>query len=176
MRRSYYSFTCISLISLIFLFSINNVSADKEDGLPIIGEDDSYVVNASIGSTHVFNWTIYRNSTQNFVVRIDVNGLNSWDYHVSHDYFVLDEIHPYQIVGLSVEIPQYPEAKEKQGIVTFTFRALNQTETFSFDQSIGITVTGLSDSRENTIVGGFQNPLPYPLNNQIGAFILNIGI
>jgi small-conductance mechanosensitive channel len=164
------------LIVFIFLFSINGVSADKEDGLPIIGEDDSYVVNASIGSTHEFNWTIYRNSTQNFVVRIDVNGLNSWDYHVSKTYFVLDETNPYQIVGLSVEIPQYPEVKERKGLVTFTFRALNQTKTFSFDQTIEISITGISESDENTIVGGFQNPLPFPLNNQIGAFILNICI
>ena len=176
MRRVYYSFTCISLIVIISLCSINSISADKEDTLPIIGEDDEYFVNTSIGSIHVFNWTIYKNSTQNFVVRIDVTGLNSWDYHISHDYFVIDETHPYQIVGLSVEIPQYPQIKERRGIVTFTFRALNQTETFSIDKSIGITITGIIDGEENTIVGGFQNPLPYPLNNKIGAFILNICI
>ncbi len=176
MRRVNSSFTIISLIIICSLCILNSVSANTDNGFPIIGEDDSYIVNASIGSTHVFNWTIFKNSTQNFVVRIEVTGLNSWNYQISHDYFVIDETHPYQIVGLSVEIPQYPEVNEGEGLVTFTFRALNQTETFSINKVISITITGISDGEENTIVGGFQNPLPYPLNNQIGAFILNICI
>lgn len=142
--------------------------------MPFIGDDDNYVVNESIGSTHKFNWTVFRNSSQNYVVSIDVNGLSPWTYRLSKDYFVIDESNPYQIVGLSVNIPQYPQDKIKQGIVTFSFRPINQTKSFTIEKTIEITVTGITSGEENTIVGGFQNPLPYPFNNPYGAFIISI--
>lgn len=178
MRRIHKKNIRLSLIILILLISsfVQSIPGKSVDTLPLIGEDDEYMVNESIGSTHIFNWTVYKNSSQNFVVRIHVTGLNSWDYHLSHDYFIIDEVHPYQIIGLSVEIPQYPEVREKKGLVIFTFRPLNQTETISIEKSIAITVTGISSGEENTIVGGIPNPLPYPLNNPIGAFVLSIGI
>lgn len=166
------------LITFILMFPsvLQPVSAESFEGFPIIGEDDKYIVNESIGSTHVFNWTVYKNSSQNFVVRVDVVGLEPWTSTLSHDYFVIDETHPYQIVGLSVDIPKYPEADEKKGRVTFIFRPLNQTETFSIEKTVELTITGISTGEENTLVGGFPNPLPFPLNNPIGAFILNICI
>lgn len=161
---------CIILSSLFISFS----SAESTDSLPIIGEDDAYTVNASIGSTHSFNWTIYKNSSQNYVVRIKVTGLGSWSYRISKDYFVLDESNQYQLIGLSVDIPQYPQDKKIDAIVKFTFRPINQTETFSIPKPISIAVTGISSGEENTIIGGIQNPLPPPLDGPYGAFGLSI--
>lgn len=168
----------LCLIATILTFSIIQIVPGDEltKGLPIIGEDDEYMVNASIGSTHVFNWTVYKNSSQNFVVRVDVKGIREWNYQISNDYFIIDQTHPYQIMGLSIDIPQYPQIKQESAVVTFTFRPLNQTESFTIDKSISITVTGISSGEENSIVGGFPNPLPYPLNNAVGAFILNVCI
>lgn len=167
-----YLIACIIICSLF----IQSVPVQSAEGLPLIGEDDSYFVNASIASTQRFNWTVYRNSSLDYVVRVDVNGLQSWDHKLSTDYFVIDESRPYHIIGLSVDIPQYPEVDQRDATVIFTFRPLNKTETFSIEKDISITITGLSNGEENLIVGGFPNPLPAPLNNQIGAFILNICI
>ncbi len=170
------------LFTLVFagLFFFNlflpSFAAEQNTPRPFIGDDDKYDINATIGSTHKFSWTIYRNSSQNFVVTVDVSGLSSWGYVISKDYFVIDESQPYQTIDLSVDIPQYPQERTMQGVVTFTFRPLNQTERFSIEKSISITVIGILSGEENTLVGGFQNPLPYPLNNPIGAFILNIFI
>lgn len=163
----------IILTLLICSFTLLS-SAESIDSLPLIGEDDEYSVSESIGSTHKFNWTVYKNSSQNYVVRIKVTGLDSWNYRISKDYFVLDESQQYQIIGLSVDIPQYPQVKQKDATVIFTFRQLNQTETFSISKSISIAVTGISSGEENTIIGGFQNPLPAPLDGPYGAFGLSI--
>ena len=163
----------------LFLFLTcfpSSVSGQPLNGSPIIGEDDTYIVNESIGSTHVFNWTVFKNSSKNFVVRIDVQGLSPWNYDISHDYFIIDDENPYEIIGLSVEVPKYPDLSEKTGSVLFTFRPLNQTDSFSIEKTIKLTITGVSTGEENTLLGGFSNPLPYPLNNPVGAFILNICI
>jgi len=168
----------ICLITSILFFScvVPCIPAESNSNLPLIGEDDDYVVNESIGSTHVFNWTVYKNSSHNFVVRVDANGLGSWKHRISPDYFIIDDANPYQIVSLYVNIPQYPQVNQKNAVVSFQFRPLNQTETFSIEKSIFIKITGISSEGGNTIVGGFPNPLPAPLNNAIGAFILNICI
>ncbi|MDG6219167.1 MAG: mechanosensitive ion channel family protein, partial [Candidatus Thermoplasmatota archaeon] len=153
---------------------LSSVPAESNTPMPFIGDDDDYVVNVPIGSTHKFNWTVYRNSSQNYVVSVSASGLSAWTHRLSKDYFIIDEVHPYQVVGLSIDVPQYPQDREIQGVVTFTFRPLNQTERFSIEKTFSISVTGIYTGEENTLVGGFPNPLPFPLNNPFGAFILNI--
>jgi len=46
---------------------------------PIIGDDDHYEKSISIGSSDVFNWTVYKNSSTNYVVTVHLAGLEGWN-------------------------------------------------------------------------------------------------
>ena len=142
---------------------------------PLIGEDDSYEKKIEIQSSDVFNWTVYKNGSVDYVVTVSVNGFEAWDQRVSPSYFVLDEANPYRIVGLSVSIPAFPDKDNRQGTVYFTFRPLNETGSFSVSRNVSVLVTGSFQGADNRLILGlFENPLPAPFNNQYSAFVLNV--
>ena len=142
---------------------------------PHIGDDDIYEKKAPIEKTVFFNWTIYRNSSLNYVVTVSAHGFESWNQKISPSYFILDESNPYEIIELKAKIPQYPDVNEKDATVQFTFRPLNSSETITLTKQATILVKGvISEEEENTILGLFKNPLPGPLNTPFGAFILNV--
>ncbi len=142
---------------------------------PYIGDDDIYEKNVSIESPVNFNWTVYRNSTNDYVVTVSAEGFESWNQMISPSYFVLDESNPYEIVGLKARVPQYPDENKRIATVTFTFRQLNSSDTITYTKMATILVVGaISEEEENAVLGLFKNPLPPPLNNPFGAFILNI--
>ncbi len=142
---------------------------------PYIGDDDIYEKNVSIESSVNFNWTVYRNSTNDYVVTVSAEGFESWNQMISPSYFVLDESNPYEIVGLKARVPQYPDENKRIATVTFTFRQLNSSDTITYTKMATILVVGaISEEEENAVLGLFKNPLPPPLNNPFGAFILNI--
>ncbi len=169
-----------SFIKIVFTFSIivafifsTTVCADSFN--PHIGEDDTYEKNVSIQKSVCFNWTIYKNSSTDYIVTITADGFESWDQKISPNYFFLDESNPHVIVGLEATIPQYPELIKRTAIVTFSFRALNSTETITYTKNVTIFIGGVaSEEEENTILGLIKNPLPAPLDTPFGAFILNV--
>jgi small-conductance mechanosensitive channel len=174
-KRNYkINFVIFLLISttVIINFSLNALG---DNSTPIIGDDDIYEKEVPIQQTASFNWTVYRNSDINYIVIVTVKGFESWDQKISPNYFFLDDDNPYKIVGLQAKIPQYPESFGKTGIINFTFRPLNSTESFSITKYAIINVDSLiSYEEENMILGLFDNPLPDPFDNPIGAFFLNV--
>jgi len=156
-------------ILLIFICSYVQASG------PMIGDDDSYEKHIIIDSSDGFNWTVYKNSSINYVVTIQAQGLEIWNQKVAPEYFVLDEAHPYQIVGLQVTIPSFPDRDQQNATVFFTFRPINQTDTFTITREVVVIVKGDGFSApSHLILGQFKNPFPYPLNTPIGAFFLNV--
>jgi small-conductance mechanosensitive channel len=166
--------TIFLIISTIGILNFSSyVYADNLN--PIIGDDDIYEKNIPIENSVSFNWTIYRNSTTDYVVTVAAKGFESWNQKISPNYFFLDDNNPYEIVGLKATVPQFPEMSEKTAIITFIFRPLNGTETITITKSATIIVDSLlSYEEENSILGLFENPLPKPFDTPIGAFILNI--
>ncbi len=163
-----------TIFCILIIFSTLTQASIPE---PIIGEDDTYVKNISIGETDVFNWTIYKNSTTNYVVTVSVQGFENWDQQVSPSYFVLDDVEPYKIIGLKVTIPPYPEKEIRDAIVTFTFRPLNTSDTIVFTKQVTVHVVGATPfGEENSILGLFQNPLPSPFNTPFVTFTLNVAL
>ncbi len=165
---------------LLFLFLIIGsflitVPADAQK--PHIGEDDDYTKEIGMGERGRFNWTVYKNSSKDYNVVVDVSGFKGWDKSVSPNYFVLAEDQPYKIVSLNFQVPEYPEKKSREAKVKFTFRELNSTEKLEVNKTVVVDIKGIAPEEDaNKLVGGFENPLPEPLDNPIGAFIINIGI
>jgi len=173
-KQIYNSFNIIFTISIIgiFLFS-TTVCADTPH--PCVGDDDSYEKNVSIEKSVYFNWTIYKNSSTDYIVTVTAQGFESWDQRIFPSYFFLDASNPHVIVGLKATIPQYPGMVERTAIVKFNFRALNDTETITLTKNATIFIDSvISEEEENMVLGIFKNTLPEPLNTPLGTFILNV--
>jgi len=160
------------MILIILAIFSSNICASNIN--PIVGEDDTYSKNIRIGESDIFNWTVYRNSSVNYVVTVSAQGFESWNHQISPSYFVLDEIMPYQIVGLHVTVPTYPDKEKRDATITFSFRPLNESKTVVIKKDVTVHVTGVLETGKNSILGMFRNPLPPPLDAAIGAFILNV--
>jgi small-conductance mechanosensitive channel len=168
LRRHLFISLCIVLFNV---FSYSFVLASE----PLIGEDDSYEKNILIDSSDQFNWTVYKNSSINYVVRVHASGLEVWDQKITPDYFVLDETNPYQIVGLKVHIPSFPNVDRRNATIFFTFRPINLTDTFIIKKEVIVNVKGEGFSAPSQfILGQFENPFPTPLNTPFGTFFVNV--
>lgn len=161
------------IITIFILISIINVSFAIAE--PFVGEDDTYKKEVNRGSHESFYWILYKNSTKNYAISINIEGFDSWDYKVQPSHFVLSESNTYQTVELNVSVPKLPDNKEEQGSIIFSYRELDSNERQEITKHIQITIVGFTYYGEaNTIIGGFSNPLPHPLNNPYGALLLNI--
>lgn len=171
----YFRKAVISLFFLLMLFNGLLCGTQVFASTPLIGEDDTYEKEIEIQSSDVFNWTVYKNGSVDYVVTVSATGFEAWNQQISPSYFVLDENTPYKIVGLSVSIPAFPERENRQATVRFVFRPLNETSSFSLTQNVSVLVTGSFQGAGNKLIlGMFENPLPDPFDNQYGAFVLNI--
>ncbi|MBS3816963.1 MAG: mechanosensitive ion channel family protein [Candidatus Thermoplasmatota archaeon] len=161
----------------LLLFSLT-LPGTLGEASPVIGEDDEYSKTVEVGESVSFNWTIYRNSSRSYAVNVKLDGFGDWSEKIQPNFFILDDQQKHSIVTLTVQVPSFPEDKEKEGTLTFTFRQLNEsTPSYVMEKDVSVEVTGVPGAgEENTIVGGFRNPLPAPLNGPEGAFLLNLFI
>ncbi len=167
---------CLMLLLTIIVFSIGIHAYQAE--IPHIGEDDTYEKEAEIDSQVSFRWTISRYGHKNHSVRVEVcEDLEEWLEYISPSHFVLHEDNKYESVQVIFEIPRFPDKEISEGSVRFTFRELDKDEHIVEEREISIKVVGVTPTPErNTILGGYPNPLPEPLDHPYGAFVLNIGI
>ncbi|MFP4051338.1 MAG: mechanosensitive ion channel family protein [Thermoplasmata archaeon] len=168
----------LPVLLLLFLIIGSLVVTGPADAQePLVGEDDQYTKEMDMSERGRFNWTVYKNSSRDYTVVVEVTGFKNWEKSVTPNYFVLDEDKPYRIVSLNFEVPEYPEKEVKEATVKFTFRELNQTERYVVEKDVRVNIEGVEpEGRANKLLGGFDNILPPPLDNPIGAFIVNIGI
>lgn len=165
----------VIFIGLIIGLLVSGTITHAENVESMIGDDDVYEKNGSIGETVIFNWTLSKNSETEYVVIAEVNGFTNWDSQISPNYFFLDDDNSHMIVGARVTIPQYPEVSEKTGNITFTFRALNGSEKTIISKNAKISITNIVLTQgENAVLGLFENPLPAPANSAIATFLLNV--
>jgi len=161
------------LLLLIVFISISGVAIAQTDH-PIVGEDDVYKKEIKINSNGNFYWTVYRNNTKNYSVSVEVNGLSNWNPKVTPKHFVLSDDKPFQIVDLDFKVPKFPDEETRSATVKFEFRPLNGTSKTVIEKTVNVNVKGVYSGKENTIFGGFSNPLPEPLDNPYGVLIINI--
>lgn len=142
---------------------------------PLIGEDDTYTKDIELGKNVTFYWVVFKNSSNDYAFSVSMQGFDGWSTGIDPPNFVLYEDTPFKIVTLTVSVPKFPNEHKQAGSVIFTYRELNSTEKFELVKNVQVNVVGIAYSgEENTIIGGFANPLPTPFNNPYGALILNI--
>ncbi len=162
------------LTPVLLVFALMLLPAFTQ-ALPHVGEDDDYVKSINAGEEVDFVWTLSREDPLDHVVRVIVDQDADWNYEISQSHFVLDESDLYQIVRITFDVPRTPDDDTMRASVTFRFRELGTDE---FEDEIRQITVNIKDAvpvqESNTIIGGFPNPLPAPLNNPYGAFGLNI--
>lgn len=166
----------VAVVSLLIFGTTVPFSIGSVESQPIVGEDDQYVKEVEMGGRATFNWTVYQNISEEIAVRVSVEGFEESETSISPNFFILDEDERYMVVTLTVELPRYPEARVSQGEVTFSFRRLHEEEPFFEDtKSARINIIGFPPVEDaDTIIGGYRNPLPPPLDGPVGAFLINI--
>ena len=81
--------TILSILFIGFFIFTSTVCAEIIN--PTIGDDDIYEKKVAIEKTVFFSWTVYRNSSINYVVTVSAHGFESWDQEISPSHFFLDE-------------------------------------------------------------------------------------
>jgi len=165
----------VLLVSFTFISPLS-ASQDPTEITPFIGEDDDYEKEVEVGEKTTFRWTVYFNVSEPYAVKVVTEGFETCHTELTPDFFILHEDESHRIVTLTVELPRAPERRVKEGEVNFTFRRLDEAEPrYQESRRARIEVTGLPPVEdENTIVGGYENPLPEPFDGPLGAFLLNL--
>lgn len=165
----------ILILSLILSSPVIPLTSAEED-LPVVGEYGDYEWEAEAGEKRKFNWTVEKPEDLDFTINLEIKNFEGAETSISPKWFILRDENPVQIVTLTVEIPRFPEEENIGGSVVFNFNREGETID-SIEKEVDINVIGIPEAPEaNTIVGGFENPLPSPLDGPIGAFILNLAI
>jgi MscS family membrane protein len=163
------------ILLILVLLVIIQISSLKISAQPYVGEDDTYIKDVSIGASTEFYWTIYQNSSTLYSISFTVELAKELSYKITPNKFILSDRNPYQIVSLNISIPNFPDKERYNGTIIFSIRELNNTNVEKISKNFEINLIGASYiGEENTLVGGFQNPLPKPFDNPYGALVLNI--
>lgn len=168
-----------SILVLLILCTILTpiITTATTEAVPHITLDDEQEKEEYTNRDVQFVWTLYRNETVDHIVWIEALPELDWSYSISETHFLLDSSNPHEMVKLTFRIPTSPSRDSMEATVRFHYRVLGTDERFSEDRSVTINVKGVAPAPEsNTIVGGLRNPLPAPLDNPYGAFILNLAI
>jgi len=165
---------CFTVITLLVLSPIVALSLGTAEGQPVVGEYDApYERTVDRGEKTTFSWTIEKEEDHpDYTVKINTEGFEEFEIQLDpEDNFILVDD---RIVSLTVEVPHFPEVEKIEGSVIFSFSREGVTQ-YEVERFVTISVGNLPDTIEaNTIIGGFENPLPPPLDGPIGAFMLNI--
>ncbi len=167
---------CFTIIIFLILGLVTVLSLGSANGQPVVGEyDKPYERTVDRGEKTTFRWTLEKEKHHpDYTVSITTEGFEGVEKKlISDEYFILENN---KTVSLTVELSSFPDAEKIEGSVIFTFSRDNETK-HDVERSVTINVGGLPDASEaNTILGGYRNPLPSPLDGPAGAFLLNLVI
>ncbi|MBS3790514.1 MAG: mechanosensitive ion channel family protein [Candidatus Thermoplasmatota archaeon] len=167
-------FLCFTVITLLVLGPVVALSLGTTEGQPVVGSyDEPYEKTVDRGEETTFRWTIEKvPDDPDYTVSIRTEGLEGLNYQLDPEsIFILKND---KIVTLTVEVPTFPDVEKIEASVNFSFSREGKIQ-HQAERDITINIGDLPDAAEaNTIVGGYRNPLPSPLNGPIGAFMLNL--
>ncbi len=165
---------CIVGVILIISAPLISIASETGGGQPVVGGYDDYERTVERGEKATFNWTVERREDVDHTVTVETEGFEDVENKISPSWFILDEEEPNKIVTLTVELPMFPDTDQVEGSVNFSFHRGGEPVDHEVE-NITIDIGGLPDQADaNTLVGGFRNPLPSPLDGPIGAFLLNL--
>jgi len=174
-RRMIFIAIAIALVQLIFFASF--VDAEEFSAIDVIDNIDDYSKKVSLGQNVTYNWTLRHrnldNITYNVTLRIDSD--SDWDVELDPDGVIAIARIDAKKVTLTVTAPL--DKSEGPADVTVIFDiwqngALVQQE--KMNTTTYLSVIEPEEKEEKKVLGLFENPLPSPLDNEWGVFLLTV--
>lgn len=168
MRRSRLVFASVLAIVCVAVPLVSAQSTAQQPVLLKALSDES--VATPLGQDVVLEYSLLNlNARTAFFVSVTGLGLDGWSVSASPDEFFLE---PRATANVTVTLASTGErpTEETRGHVVFNLVNSDTGAVIAVERDVAIRVT---DSA--LVLGFFENPLPPPLDNNYGVFVLNIG-
>jgi len=132
---------------------------------------DTYAKSVRSGESVAYNWTLQSlSSAQNLTVLVHPSISSGWTFQTAQDTVTISPL------GLgSVTVTVAPEPDTRQTSANLTVHLSVYDRGYLVQNSVVYAVTTINGYGANDkVLGLFANPLPYPLNNDWGTFVLDI--
>ena len=161
---------------MLLLTPLQSDLASAVEDLEILDIDD-YTKTVNPSETATYNWTIRRTATlqANYTAYIDVSGLEQgWTATVTPD--VIPSLPYMSAEGITLTVTSLENAEDIELNLTVTFTLLqNGTITFNEDRNAITNIYIEPPATEKRwFFGMFQNPLPAPLDGDVGIFLMDV--
>jgi len=168
----------ISFILLTSGFIAMGMIADEQEFMRIFEVDTSYSKSIPAGGFTVYNWTIMNNDQTDNIsvdVQLSIEG-DGWSARV-YDHSILDDlknVSPGDLIFVKIRVNVSREKGSDSSNLTMTF-IVSKNEVPVQITSVYATTTVIGAfAVSEKVLGLFDNPLPAPLDNEWGVFLLDI--
>jgi MscS family membrane protein len=162
---------CLTLVLLLLATGFASLTAVAQDPVQVL-EIDTYTRTIAPGQGVTFNWTIRNIDVIAYDIRVDPDTAAGWSVGATPS--IVQNLTPNRAAGVQVAVSA-PSAVE--GEVTLHLKVVftvSQDGAIVFVTTRTATVTIPSIYAEKRFLGLFASPLPAPLNNEWGVFLLNV--
>jgi small-conductance mechanosensitive channel len=172
-RRIIFIAAIITLVQLISLASFTFAESNYVEIIDI--DSDGYSEVVTTGESVTYDWTLENIDTFNRTLDVSISISNSnsdWTYQLDTDSTITllskGDVKP---VRLTVTAPAQKSKDSTEVTLTFTVES-NGTPIHREDRKTITSLTELDEERK--VLGLFSNPLPEPLDNEWGVFLLTV--
>ena len=167
MRRA----IALLVLLLVVLAPLAARPARAQDPVQILAID-TYERSLTPGATATFNWTVRNVDVLPYNVTVDVNSVSGWQSTASPDRITGLMPNRAAPVQVTVQAPaQVAAATTATVSVLFTVYE-DGAVIFLASRTANVTIPGLYAQKR--VLGVFPNPLPAPLDNEWGVFLLDV--
>jgi small-conductance mechanosensitive channel len=164
----------IAIIALVQLVLVSSNAEAQLDTIAVIDIDD-YSKEISSGESATYNWTLYNIDENNvtYDVSISISSDTDWDVTLNPDTTITLMQWEARTVTLTVSAPT--ERKEESTTVTLTFITERNGAVIHYEKRNATTfLPKIIEPEKELVIGLFENPLPAPLDNEFGIFLLTV--
>lgn len=168
-----YWIVLFSVIIIAQIFSVKAVFAAQQ---PIeMFEIDNYKKIVNPGENATFNWTIRDIDVYNFTYTVYINATASNQKWTASANPAIAALTPNGIITVTITMLS-PADYDSYANITVVFTVLQNNSTIAIETKHAEAQTSESPPQpeEKKVFDRFKNPLPAPLNNEFGVFLVDI--
>ncbi|WP_455391664.1 mechanosensitive ion channel domain-containing protein [[Eubacterium] cellulosolvens] len=163
------------LTLVLLLMSPRFINAESKYVEVIDIDSDGYSKEVSSGEAATYEWTLENIDEYNRTLNVSISLSNSntdWTTRLEPDTIItLSSKGDVKPVRLTVTAPSYKDEGSTKVTLTFTI----ESDGVPVHHEERITITSLpTEPEERKVIGLFTNPLPEPLDNEWGVFLLTL--
>ena len=167
----------VIVCSLAFAISspaTTGVSGENPTAVNVM-EIDDYSKTVSSNQTTTYNWTLqnlYSSFDLTVIVDAEITG-NGWTFSTTSDVITLA---PQGLEGLSVAVKAPETTKTSTSNLSVHLNVYDRGYLIQVTTVYAVTSLDGSPEDNDKVLGFFENPLPSPLDNDWGVFLLDVAV